>query len=71
MVKRNKKLIAYQQVLENLLRSDDTIYVDVLNQIGFEYWTIDPSKSEQFTGKKRYLLQKKLSMQVAKQWHFV
>ncbi len=41
----SEKIDSLQKVLR-LYTSRDTIRVDILNQIGFEYWTLDAGKSE-------------------------
>ncbi len=43
-----QKIDSLQQVLKSLHNTKDTLHVDALNEIGFEYWTIDPAKSEQY-----------------------
>ena len=40
----------------------DTLRVDLLNQIGFEYWTVDPSQSDEF-GREAMQLAGKLGYQ--------
>lgn len=42
------KIDSLEQVLESFQITKDTSHVDILNQIGFEYWTIDPAKSERY-----------------------
>lgn len=42
------KIDSLHQVLGSVHQTKDTLHVDVLNQIGFEYWTIDPAKSERY-----------------------
>tara|TARA_R110002096_G_scaffold436050_1_gene666107 strand:+ start:46006 stop:47730 length:1725 start_codon:yes stop_codon:yes gene_type:complete len=43
----NIKIDSLQILLENY-QSEDAMKVDLLNNIGYEYWVVDPSKSVQF-----------------------
>lgn len=45
--------------LLNTHPQQDSVQVDLLNQIGFEYWTIDPQKSENH-GKRALILAEKI-----------
>lgn len=54
-----------RQKIDSLLQllnthpQQDSVQVDLLNQIGFEYWTIDPQKSENH-GKRALILAEKI-----------
>ncbi len=43
-----QKIDSLQYILDNSRNTGDTVHADILNQIGFEYWTIDPAKSERY-----------------------
>lgn len=47
LAQARQKIDSLTALLENYTRKDTTL-VDILNQTGFEYWTIDANKSEQY-----------------------